>query len=302
MSFDLYFCWPKDERIDFEDVKGWALQQECFSCKETQLWYANPKTGVYFGFNFEIPETPENSPRIPDGYFNSGLSFNLNYNRPSYFCFEAMPLVEKLAARFAFSAFDPQAAGDESKILLDVRSDALVRSWLNHNRWAVLALASKRAVANLLRMPQAASLYLWRYRQTKDALQEKCGDGIFVPTLVPVRKQGDVRVGRAFTYTQGLPTIVPESEWVFIVRREKGFFLGKKEHEVAVISAESFRDLLVDYSKPFQWPGASVNIVGPQFAKKVGKLVRSIDDTIPRSEFEAIGADAFVDVEIDDRK
>ena len=36
-----------------------------------------------------------------------------------------------------------------------------------------------------------------------------------MPDLVPVRRKGDSRVGRAFTYTQGLPMIVPESEWVF---------------------------------------------------------------------------------------
>ena len=61
-----------------------------------ELWYSNPKTGVYFSFDFEAkaPESPDDGPDIPDGYFDSGLSFNSNYNRPSYFAFEAMPIVE----------------------------------------------------------------------------------------------------------------------------------------------------------------------------------------------------------------
>ncbi|MGA7187549.1 MAG: hypothetical protein WBY66_03520, partial [Candidatus Acidiferrales bacterium] len=133
MSFDLHFCWRKVERINFEEVKSWALQQKCFSCKHAQLWYANPQTGVYFSFNFEAPESPEDAPRITGGYFDSGLSFNLNYNRPSYFGLEALPVVETLAARFALSVFDPQAVGDEPKLLTDVRSESLVQSWLKHN-------------------------------------------------------------------------------------------------------------------------------------------------------------------------
>ncbi len=302
MSFDLHFCWRKVERINFEEVKSWALQQKCFSCKHAQLWYANPQTGVYFSFNFEAPESPEDAPRITGGYFDSGLSFNLNYNRPSYFGLEALPVVETLAARFALSVFDPQAVGDEPKLLTDVRSESLVQSWLKHNRWATLALAANEKSSKLLRMAPSASLYLWKYRRAKDALQEKCGDGIFVPSLVPVRKKGSTSVGRAFTYTQGLPMIVPESEWIFIVTRKKGFFLPKKEQDVAVISAETFRARLVGCIKAYQWPDPSVEIVGPESAEKAGKFIQSIDHTIARSEFEIIGADGFVDVEMPDGK
>ena len=302
MSFDLYFCWRKDERINFEEVKAWAIGCGNFKLADAQLWYENPKTGVYFSFNFETPGSPEDSPRIPGGYFDSGLSFNLNYNRPSYFGLEALPIVETLAARFALSVFDPQAVGDEPEILTDVRSESLVQSWLKHNGWATLALATNEKSSKLLRMAPSASLYLWKFRQAKDALQEKCGDGIFVPSLVPVRKKGSTSVGRAFTYTQGLPMIVPESEWVLIVRRKKGFFVDKKEQDVAVISAGTFRGLLVDYIKPFQWPDPRVEIVGPESAKKVGKLIHSVDHAIARSEFEIIGADGFVDVEMPDGK
>jgi hypothetical protein len=43
---------------------------------------ANPKSGVYFSIDFaaDTAESPDDAPLMPDGYFDSGLSFNLNAN------------------------------------------------------------------------------------------------------------------------------------------------------------------------------------------------------------------------------
>jgi hypothetical protein len=242
------------------------------------------------------------APPIPDGYFDTGLSFNLNYNRPSYFGFEAMPFVEQVAARFGLTVLDPQAGGDGLELITDANSKTLVQSWLNHNQRATLALIQDSDFSNPLRMSAAASLYLWRYKKAKENLEEKCGEEVFVPDLVPVRRKGDSRVGRAFTYTQGLPMIVPESEWVFIVGAKKGFFRAKEKQEVAVISAEIFRELPPGYIQPFQWPDPSVRIIGPGSAEGVGKIIFSIDRTMSRSEFDVIGTDSFVDIELPNGK
>jgi len=89
-------------------------------------------------------------------------------------------------------------------------------------------------------MTASASLYLWRYKKAKEDLEKKCGEEIFVPTLVPVQRTGDLRVGRAFTYTRGLPMIVPESEWVFIVGAKKGFFREKKSRKLLSLAQRLF--------------------------------------------------------------
>jgi hypothetical protein len=83
MSFDLYFCCTKNERVTFDEVKKWAEAIEHFKRNETQLWYANPNTGVYFSIDFAsgAAESPDDAPLIPDGSFESGLSFNLNPRR-----------------------------------------------------------------------------------------------------------------------------------------------------------------------------------------------------------------------------
>jgi len=297
MSFDLYFCWRKPERINFEEVKQWAEGIKCFSRKEAQLWYANPKTGVYFSFDFETnaPDSPEDGPHIPDGYFDSGLSFNLNYNRPSYFGMEAMPIVEELASRFGLGVVNPQR-DPESVIVAE--SDVLTRLWIHHNRRAILALIQPPYASRPLKMPDQASLYLWRYARAKEDLERTCGEGIFVPSLVPVRRKGNTTADRAISYTEGLPTIVPECEWVFLVRRKRGFFRSKQEHEVTAISAETFREKLAGYIRPFDWKDPSVQIINPESAQKAGRIIRAIELALPRSEFKVIAADSFVDIEL----
>jgi len=299
MSFDLYFCWRKPERMNFDEVTAWSKGIECFKRSDTQLWYSNPKTGVYFSFDFEAkaPESPDDGPDIPDGYFDSGLSFNLNYNRPSYFAFEAMPIVEKLASEFGLGVANPQGNldGHESAIVAD--SELLVQSWANSNKRAILLMMEQPQASRPLSMPAAASRYLWLYGKSKAELERTCGEGVFVPSLVPAQRKGEPKAGRFTVYTESLPTIIPECEWVCIVRRKTGFFRLKEKHDVSVISSETFREVLGTYLKPFQWENPTVQIIRSEFAEKAGAVVHSIEHTLSRTEFEVIGTDSFVDIE-----
>jgi len=272
MSFDLYFCWRKPERMNFEKVKAWAKGIEYLTRKNAQLWYSNPKTGVYFSFDFEAeaPESPEDGPDIPNGYFGSGLSFNLNYNRPSYFAFEAMPMVETLATKFGLGVVNPQGDFEGPESVVATNSEALTLSWVHHNQRAILVMIEQPNFSRPLTMPAPDSLYLWRYGKAKEDLERTCGEGVFVPSLVPVQRKGDTRVGRATVYTEGLPTIIPECEWVFIVRRRKAFFRSKKD--VAAISAQTFREMLTGHIKSFHWKDPNVQIID---AESAGKLAKS---------------------------
>ena len=299
MSFDLYFCWRKPESVNFEQVTAWSNGIECFKRNDAQLWYSNPKTGVYFSFDFEAnaPESSDDGPDIPDGYFDSGLSFNLNYNRPSYFAFEAMPIVQKLASEFALSVVNPQGNLDGHESAAVANSEMLVQSWVNSNKRATLLMMEQPQASKPLSMPAAASLYLWRYGKSKAGLEKTCGERVFVPSLVPVQRKGETKASRMTAYTESIPTIVPECEWVCIVRRKTSFFRLKQNHDVSVISSETFREVLGTCLKPFQWENPVVQIIGPEFAEKAGKIIHSIERTLPRTEFEVIGTDSFVDIE-----
>lgn len=299
MSFDLYFCWQRKEKLDFEAVATWATGIKNFSRKGNQLWYENPKTGVYCSFDFDpqASETLENSP-VPNGYFDSGLSFGLNFNRPSFFGYESMPFVEQLAKRFGLCVVDPQVDADEPVLMTEVDSKSITDSWLKHNQWAILALIQDPSFSHPLQMPASASLYLWRYKKAKEDLERECGGDIYVPHLVPAHRKGSTKVGRAVTCTQGVPMIVPEIEWVIIVRGKKRFFRAKEEHQVGVISAETFHELLRGHIKAFQWPEPPVQLISSQSAERVARILQSIDHMLPRSELEVIGTDSFIDIEL----
>jgi hypothetical protein len=300
MSFDLYFCWQKNERVDFDAVWAWANRRGNFSRTDSQLWYENPNTGVYFSLDFD-PQgsvSTDDSP-IPGNYFDSGLSFNLNFNRPSFFGYEAMPYVEELANRFGLSVVDNQA--DVGSVLMtQPESKVLVESWLRHNAWAIHTILEDPSFSNPLRMPIASSLYLWRYSIAREDLERSCGEEIFVPHLVPVRRKGTTLVGRAVTCTQGVPMIVPEADWVFVVVREKRIFRIKEKHRVGVIGIETFRELLRDCIKTFEWPALQVGIIRPESSEKVGRILQSVEHMLDSSELEVIRTDAFVDIQLPD--
>jgi len=300
MSFDIFFCWTKNKRLDFDDVQMWTKGTEYFTRSDAQLWYSNPQTGVYFSFDFaaEAAESPDDDPLMPEGYLDSGLSFHLNYNRPRFFAFEAMPVVARLASRFELSVVDPQATGDEPELMRVTDSEALVRSWLNHNERATRMLVQEPDFPTPSQMSAASSVYLWRYSKAKEDLERACGEEIFVPRLVPFRRRGSTQAGTAFTYSEGLPMIVPDSEWVILIMKKKGLSFNKRGQKIAVISARTFVEVLADYIKPYDYPEPQVRIIGAEFAEAAGKIVRNIERTLPRAEFDVIERDAFVDIQI----
>src|SRR5262249_16806767 len=150
--------------------------------------------------------------------------------------------------------------------------------------------------SNPLHMTAQDSLYLWRYSKAKQDLEKACGEDIFVPNLVPIQRKGSTHIGAAFTYTQGIPMIVPESECVILVTKKRGFSLRKKAQEVNVISAQTFVELLADCIRPYHWPELHVRIIALESAQKAAEITSKIDRTLPRSEFDVIERDAFVDI------
>ena len=92
--------------------------------------------------------------------------------------------------------------------------------------------------------------------------------------------------------------IVPECEWVFRVRRKKGLFRAKQEHEVSTVSAESFLETLANQIRPFHWENLRVQVISPEFAEQAGKMMHKVEATLPRSDFEVVGMDSFVDIDL----
>lgn len=294
MSFDLYFCWHDEQPIGFDSVVEWSEKHRHFKRQNDRLWYSNEDTGVYFSIDFEIKDTEESI--IPSGYFDSGLSFNLNFNRPSFFGYEAFPLVVDLCESFRLTVFDPQES-DGQAVNDNPGVEKLTNSWLRSNRNAVVTLQEYEKGFSVSRMPLSTSKYLWSYSRKKHALQAKLTDDIFVPTLFPFRRGGSESIETAVICTSEIPMVVPTSEWVVIQRPKKRFLGIKEETEIGVVSASVFSSAVGDLIVPFTDWKPSVRIINQESAGAAAKRLRSIQDMLPLKEFERVALDSFIDFE-----
>lgn len=302
MSFDLYFCWNKNQRIDFQSVIAWAQRFGNFRHEGNQLWYQNEATGVYFSLDFDpdVSTDPEEM-RVPPEVFDTGLSFNLNYNRPSYFALEAMPVVEDLSRQFMLSVFNPQARDAGSlRGAADVDARVLIDSWRPSNLWAIGALIDQSEKPNVALMRAEKSLYMWKYLKALERLQDLCGEDVFVPKLVPLSNEGTV-VDTGFVCTQGIPTLLPDSDWVLVVRNAKRIFRVKKEEkEVGILARRTFNELVGQHTKSFESGEVATRIIDPESVQRVGRVLGSVEHMMDRSEFKIVAYDSFVDVDRSD--
>ena len=303
MSFDLYFCWNKNERIDFRLVVDWAERFGCFRHEKNQLWYQNEETGVYFSLDYdpELPADPEEA-RVPPEVFDTGLSFNLNYNRPSYFALEAMPAVENLCGRFGLSVFDPQARDGKSlRSAVDVNASALIESWRPSNLWAIGALMDQSKEPNVSFMSSGKALYMWKYLRARKRLQDVCGEEVFVPKLVPISHAGTT-VDTGFVCTQGIPTLLPVSDWVIVVREKKNSLFGANdgEKDVGVLARRTFNEVVGRHFEKFEGEEFVAQIIGPESVQDVARVLKSVEHIMDRNEFKIAAYDSFVDVDRSD--
>ena len=297
MSFDLFFCSREPKRIDFEAVVKWAETIGHFKRDRNQLWYQNPDTGVYFSIDHAAtpPDDPEDSP-VPAGCNDTGLSFNLNYNRASFFGYEVMPVVARLVQDFNLGIYNPQAGEDAQGVRYGLDPQLLLNSWLDHNRRATSALLQQHA-ARLDHMPGAKSFRMWRYMlQKKDLEQRLADEDTFVPKIVPLQHKGAHELKLGFVCSEGVYCLVPTVDWVFIVRPKKGIFKSKPETEVGIISYTTFLELMGHLLQPFD--DENVKQIKRESAEEMTKIIRRFDLPDNREDFKLAGMDSFIDSEI----
>ncbi len=119
MSFDLFFCREEPTDVTVKELRKWTKKWKHFTEYSGEgsfdFGYKNENTGVYFAIGYGFPDgaaRPEpDDPELPtfvDGYFPVSLDFNINFQRPSFFALEAMPIVFDLAKTFNLLMGNPQ--------------------------------------------------------------------------------------------------------------------------------------------------------------------------------------------------
>ncbi len=294
MSFDLYFCRKDGNNLDFSAIKAWAETYHPFEIGDAQLSYHNDATGVYFSLDFESPEqTDQGESPVPADIPYSGLSFNLNFIRPSFFAFEAMPIVADLANRFGLSILDPQRDGNSQPG--EVNAQTLIESWQKSNRWAVSAYPDTGGSLPP-RMRPDKSLFLWQYSTSKSELEGVCGENLFVPRLFPFRGKASSTAEISVVCGEGVWMVVPPCDWVIVMRKKKRAFRAP-ENETVAISRETFDVVTAEWLKPFEWRIPEFKLIPREAVERVAKALWAVERRLSKDEFETLPFDGFIDVE-----
>lgn len=228
MSYDLRFYKRLDARqLAPDEVKDFCAARSWFQ-KETpigdghdfQICYDNAETGTNFSLEYHDPkvQTADDETVVPEGFVDTGLSFNINYGRPPSHGREAMPVVKDLMDALDVFVADPQdheiGGTDQPK---QCGAWELIQTWDAGNM--ILARTEYVSRATITRGRT--------YMDARDRIQEALGDGYYVPSLFFMRRKGrrrfralDAKVRVVSTWTDGIPALFPRCDNVILLQRK----------------------------------------------------------------------------------
>jgi hypothetical protein len=265
-------------RIDTRSLKGKRGSRSSSTKTKTQ--------GCTFFLSGPRQREGQESP-IPSGVYETGLSFSLNYARPTFFALEAMPVIEALAAYFGVTMFDPQR--EPSLGIFD--SEQLVESWSKSNQWAVGALAKDND--NFFRLAPDTSTRFWTYMNSDypRLSQELEGPDVFVPKLFLISHEGSKEAETAIAWTLGIHLVVPQSDWIVVVfpksfwRRETEMFFFRSAAVLAPMAA---------YLREFD-AGRDLRILPPENLSQADKILEGLRGGLGKAGFQTLSPDDCVD-------
>lgn len=293
MSFDLYFCRPDGSTPSTSDLKEYFSTIPFSKLTDVddggvQSWYHNEATGVYCDFSYSPSDASES-----EGCGASGLSFNLNYVRPSFFAYETMPLVEAFCKRFDLTVEDIQ---EETKGPAD--ASQLITSWRSHNARAMGGMVqfAKEEGMELHYLPEQRATEWWRYMSARQAIEDSTTEDIFVPSLMILLSPAN----QLFTVTvwpNGIPQFFPPCDYLYVQREKKRLF-GAKE-EAGVVPYQSAIDTIEPLLDNYEYNGLTIKYLNPDKTHDAQRLAQSLRlQSIDLSQHTEIAPDGFHDVAV----
>jgi hypothetical protein len=287
MSYDIYFCRNEPTELHFDEVVSWSRRYPQFREEgESQLIYENPDTGVYFLLEWSAPTEGQES-SIPSGVYDTGLSLNLNYARPTFFALEAMPIVEALAAHFRVTMFDPQR---EPSVGI-FSSEQLVESWSKSNQGAVESLA--KGNDTFFRLSPDTSTRFWTYMNGDypRLKQELEGPDVFVPKLFLISHKDSKKTETAIAWTLGIHLVVPRTDWIVVVF-PKSFW--RRETEMLFFRSDTVLAPMAPYLREFE-AGRDLRILPPENLTRADKILKGLQRGLGKAGFQTLSPDRCVD-------
>jgi hypothetical protein len=250
MSYDLFFrSRNADTPFSRDDFARHFSGRPRFEVKDSQAWYANEDSGVYFAFDY-VERAGDPDPADDTDPTLLPVSFNLNYFRPHPFGLEAEPEVGAFVRAFDLTVSDPQLSGMGDG---EYSTEGFLSGWNAGNAFGFEALASQDLSGSLLTMPAARIHAAWQWNFNREARQNATGDAVFVPRIFFFDVGGEVQTGVA--WGDGIPILLPVVDVVLVPRQRLAprRWLRSKD------------DLVV-----FSWP--EIEPIASRFQKAAGEL------------------------------
>ena len=294
MSFDLYFCRENNSTPSIEELKEYfSTSSPFFEVNDldeggVESFYKNEATGVYCSFSYSLLDANE-----LEGCGSSGLSFNLNYLRPSFFAYETMPLVEAFCKRFDLLVEDSQ-----EETVRHANAERLIASWCANNTSATrrMMVVAKEEDMELHYLPEQRATEWWRYMSVKEAIQTAVKEDIFVPSLW-LLMDPDKRLFTLIVWPKGIPQFFPPCDYVYVEREKKRLFRTKEE--AGVVRYESLLKTLEPLLDDYVFDGLQLKYLKPDNAEKISSVVQTLDlEPFDLHLHTRISSDGFHDVPV----
>jgi len=291
MSFDLYFCRHDGSAPSIAQLREYFSSLPHFQVNDVaagglECWYENQATGVYCLFSYSPLDAAE-----LEGCGSSGITFNLNFRRPSFFALETMPLVEDFCRHFDLVVENPQ---DER--LQQADASSLTLSWRSHNASAMSRL---KAVANeedmqLFYLREDSATEWWRYMSVRERIENAITEDIFVPSLLILMNPAS-ELFTMMLWPQAIAQFFPRSDYVYVQREKKRLF-GTKE-ETGLVSYDSLLLKIGHLLDDYAFGELQIKYLRPEKTSEVLSLMQAFDlQPIDLGQHTRMAADSFHDV------
>lgn len=254
MSYDLFFSVREGfPAISDEEFAAYFKGRRHYQINDTQAWYENKDTGVYFSFDYGDEEFDDEDINVddegaaldeddPEEEFPSFASFNLNFNRPSFFVLEADIEVRQFVGNFDLVIHDPQSDRQGEYL-----SEEFISTWSQSNAGICSFMATEsQPESYLYKGDELKRIWQWNYQ--REDKQVEIGDNIYVPSISFLEMNGEVK--SCVIWGDGMAILLPKVDVLVLARDELKSGSGSKqgdEPEYSVVEWSDIESLLRHY-------------------------------------------------------
>jgi hypothetical protein len=266
-----------------DELAAWFEAKQEFELERDgdvfNVTYENAATGVYCLFFYGRQENG-----------TEGLSFALNYVRPTFFARESFPVLCRVCSELDLRVVDQQ--GDETPAPCD--PEELERGWLQGNEFSVRAVVETTGEPPPY-LERDRAFEWWEYARVKPQIEADflaSNYDVFVPNVMLVVDHSTNRVVRMVAWTDSIPFVVPPCD-LFAIGRPKRRLLGRRL-EQGLAPADTVLAALEPHLTPFEH---GLRILTPDAAEVVRPAFEALElAPLQPERYEGMAPDGFVDV------